>query len=51
MWNLKVEQMQFQDVYSAARLCWEPETTLREGLVKTIAYFDDVLLKNGKDTQ
>ena len=30
------------------KLGWEPKTPLREGLIKTIAYFDDYLRSNGE---
>ena len=29
-----------------AKLDWEPKTQLREGLTKTIAYFDELLSRN-----
>jgi UDP-glucuronate decarboxylase len=31
------------------KLDWEPKTQLREGLTKTIEYFDDLLRRNGAD--
>ncbi len=33
------------------KLDWEPKTQLREGLTKTIAYFDELLRKNDADVQ
>jgi UDP-glucuronate decarboxylase len=32
------------------KLGWEPKTQLREGLTKTIAYFDDLLRHNNHTT-
>jgi UDP-glucuronate decarboxylase len=32
------------------KLAWEPKTQLREGLIKTIKYFEDMLARQGKVT-